>query len=74
MTRRDFAKKSAVVASVGATVSKATARAAAAQSSISARRTASVDQNPIRRRGTGLRAIDPDRASSGLTLFAPMFR
>jgi len=29
-----------------------------------------VDQNPIRRRGTGLRALDVDRASAGLTLFA----
>ena len=32
---------------------------------------AAVDQNPIRRRGTGLRALDPSRASLGLTLFAP---
>ncbi len=30
-----------------------------------------IDQNPIRRRGTGLRALDPARASAGLTLFAP---
>jgi outer membrane protein assembly factor BamB len=29
-----------------------------------------VDQNPIRRRGTSLRALDVDRASAGLTLFA----
>lgn len=33
---------------------------------------AAVDQNPIRRRGTGLRALDPARASAGLTLFAPL--
>jgi outer membrane protein assembly factor BamB len=32
---------------------------------------ADIDQNPIRRRGTGLRAFDPARASAGLTLFAP---
>jgi Arylsulfotransferase (ASST) len=35
-------------------------------------RTVAVDQNPIRRRGTGLRAIDVARASPGLTLFAPV--
>jgi hypothetical protein len=34
--------------------------------------TAGVDQNPIRRRGVGLRALDAERASPGLTLFAPM--
>jgi len=33
-------------------------------------RATTVDQNPIRRRGTGLRALDVDRASAGLTLFA----
>src|SRR5216683_6510884 len=31
-----------------------------------------IDQNPIRRRGTGLRALDPARASPGLTLFSPI--
>jgi arylsulfotransferase ASST len=31
-----------------------------------------VEQNPIKRRGVGLRAIDERRASPGLTLFAPM--
>ena len=31
-----------------------------------------VDQNPIRRRGVGLRGIDFARACAGLTLFAPM--
>ena len=72
MTRRDFAKKSACVAGVGATVLKATAQEIAAQSTVNATKITSVDQNPIRRRGTGLRAIDPDRASPGLTLFAPM--
>src|SRR5262249_16171473 len=35
---------------------------------------APVDQNPIRRRGVGLRALDATRAWSGLTLFAPMGR
>ena len=31
-----------------------------------------IDQNPIRRRGVGLRGLDAARASAGLTLFAPM--
>ncbi len=31
-----------------------------------------IDQNPIRRRGTGLRGLDVARTSPGLTLFAPM--
>jgi len=31
-----------------------------------------IDQNPIRRRGVGLRGLDAARASVGLTLFAPM--
>jgi hypothetical protein len=32
---------------------------------------AGVDQNPIRRRGVGLRGLDVSRACPGLTLFAP---
>ena len=31
-----------------------------------------IDQNPIRRRGVGLRGLDTARSSAGLTLFAPM--
>ena len=31
-----------------------------------------IDQNPIRRRGAGLRGLDAARACPGLTLFAPM--
>jgi uncharacterized protein (UPF0248 family) len=34
---------------------------------------APVEQNTIKRRGTGLRACDPERASPGYTLFAPLF-
>ena len=34
--------------------------------------TTGVDQNPIRRRGVGLRGLDANRASAGSTLFAPM--
>jgi arylsulfotransferase ASST len=60
ITRRDFAGASAAAA--GAAFSNFTPQARGATT---------VDQNPIRRRGTGLRAIDPARASAGLTLFAP---
>jgi len=31
-----------------------------------------VEQNTTKRRGVGLRALDPERASPGLTLFAPL--
>ena len=56
MTRRDFG------ISIGAlTMGSRPARAATP-----------VDQNTIRRRGTGLRALDAARSSLGLTLFAPM--
>ncbi|MDZ8186951.1 MAG: aryl-sulfate sulfotransferase [Nostoc sp. ChiSLP02] len=34
--------------------------------------TALVDQNTIRRRGTGLRAYNPDKVFKGYTLFAPL--
>jgi hypothetical protein len=34
--------------------------------------TASVDQNTIRRRGTGLRAYNPDKVFKGYTLFTPL--
>jgi hypothetical protein len=34
---------------------------------------AAVEQNTLKRRGTGLRACDPERAFPGFTLFAPHF-
>ncbi|MBD2249966.1 aryl-sulfate sulfotransferase [Nostoc parmelioides] len=34
--------------------------------------TASIDQNTIRRRGTGLRAYNPDKVFKGYTLFTPL--
>jgi Arylsulfotransferase (ASST) len=34
--------------------------------------TAPVEQNTTKRRGVGLRAFDPERASAGFTLFAPL--
>jgi Arylsulfotransferase (ASST) len=50
---------------------EALAQVGGASTANSPTRTGAVDQNPIRRRGTGLRALDVDRASPGLTLFAP---
>jgi hypothetical protein len=44
----------------------------AAQSGRGSTPVTTVDQNPIRRRGTGLRAFDPSLACPGFTLFAPM--
>jgi hypothetical protein len=34
---------------------------------------AAVEQNTLKRRGVGLRALDRERASPGFTLFAPHF-
>ncbi len=44
----------------------------AAQSGSGPKPVTTIDQNPIRRRGTGLRALDRSLACPGLTLFAPM--
>jgi arylsulfotransferase ASST len=63
--RRRFVQ-SALGAVVGAGASVGTVGAGQATTS------AAVDQNPIRRRGVGLRALDADRACPGLTLFAPL--
>ncbi len=49
-----------------------TSQVIGAQSTAALPRAGGVDQNPIRRRGTGLRGLEADRASVGLTLFAPM--
>src|SRR5438046_2840221 len=50
----------------------AAAASHAAQSGRGSKLATTVDQNPIRRRGTGLRAFDRSLACPGLTLFAPM--
>jgi hypothetical protein len=63
MTRREFGVS---VSAFGVAVSHA------AQSGDGSKPGTVVDQNPIRRRGTGLRALDRARTSPGLTLFAPM--
>jgi hypothetical protein len=62
ITRRGF---------TAASVAAVTWASARAQSPDSPARGA-VDQNPIRRRGTGLRAFNPAKASPGATLFAPL--
>src|ERR1700730_3857720 len=45
---------------------------AAVRSGQGAQSGAAIDQNPIRRRGIGLRGVNSARASAGLTLFAPI--
>ena len=67
MTRREFGVS---VSALSAAVLPSS-RAIAGQSGNRAEQAAMVDQNPIRRRGTGLRALDAARASAGFTLFAP---
>lgn len=66
MTRRDFGT---ITATLGLGVLGRSRAAAQAHDSTVA---VSVDQNTIRRRGTGLRALDPERVSPGFTLFTPM--
>ena len=61
ISRRDF-----FISTVGVSVAARSARGPAQTAQMP------VDQNPIRRRGTGLRALDEARASPGLTLFAPL--
>jgi hypothetical protein len=70
ITRRNFAGICMGAAVLGAGP-EALAQVGGASTANSPTRTGAVDQNPIRRRGTGLRALDVDRASPGLTLFAP---
>ena len=72
LSRRAFIGVGIGAAAVEATVAKlkSAPQAAAPRTGITTEN-AAVDQNSIRRRGTGLRALDPARASAGLTLFAP---
>jgi hypothetical protein len=67
-TRRDFVE-AAIGSTVGAEVLRPLFQVYGAQAAAGSTRTAGIDQNPIRRRGTGLRALDAERASAGLTLF-----
>ena len=70
VSRRGFLKLGAMLPFEAA--EKAPSRSADAQAPSSAPPVTTIDQNPIRRRGVGLRGIDPARACPGLTLFAPL--
>src|SRR6266478_1291458 len=70
MTRRNFAGLCIGTAAVGKAGLKSMCQVGGEQAADKPTRGTVVDQNPIRRRGTGLHALDADRASPGLTLFA----
>lgn len=70
ITRRGFAGICIGAAAVGSTAVASVNEIGGGQVVNQSQPTA-VDQNPIRRRGTGLRALDLARASPGLTMFAP---
>ena len=72
VTRRTFFGAAMGIVAAGIHVSSPSSQTAGAQSGASSSPTAGIDQNPIRRRGTGLRALDAARASAGLTMFAAM--
>jgi uncharacterized protein (UPF0248 family) len=67
MTRRGFG---AAISTLGAGILGRSS--AAGQSKDPAKPGTAIDQNTIRRRGVGLRALDATRTAAGLTLFAPM--
>ena len=69
ITRRGFGGMCVGAAVLGADLA-AMAQVAGSQATKGAAQKTEVDQNTIRRRGTGLRALDNARASAGLTLFA----
>jgi outer membrane protein assembly factor BamB len=73
ITRRSFTRMCVGAAAFGSARLKPVSQVHGLQAPTSSTRTAAVDQNPIRRRGTGLRAVDAARASAGLTLFAPLW-
>ena len=72
VTRRDFMGAGVGMAALGAVVTelKSTPQVGVPKAEVESK-SAVVDQNPVRRRGAGLRAFDPARASAGLTLFTP---
>lgn len=69
ITRRSFAGICMGAAAASSIGLESRSQIGGAQADHSSTRTTAVDQNPIRRRGTGLRALDVARASAGLTLF-----
>jgi Arylsulfotransferase (ASST) len=70
ITRRSFAGICMGAAALGRAELESTGQSDKPHVAKNSTRTNAVDQNPIRRRGTGLRALDIDRASAGLTMFA----
>ena len=72
ISRRNFAGMCIGAAAAGASGFDSVSQVRGAQSSSSPIANAVIDQNPIRRRGTGFRALDASRASPGLTLFSPI--
>jgi hypothetical protein len=72
ISRRNFAGMCIGVAAAGANAFDSISQVRDAQSVSSLTANGAIDQNPIRRRGTGLRALNASRASPGLTLFSPM--
>jgi hypothetical protein len=72
VTRREFTGICISAAGMGAAALGAGSQLGGAPAMARSSQPNVVDQNPIRRRGTGLRALDASRASAGFTLFAPL--
>ncbi len=72
ITRRNFAGMCIGAAAACGTAFDSVSQVRGAQSISSSTAKTAIDQNPIRRRGTGFRALDASRASPGLTLFSPI--
>jgi hypothetical protein len=72
ITRRSFAGMCVAAAAARSTAFDSVSQVRSAQSISSSTAKTAIDQNPIRRRGTGFRALDASRASPGLTLFSPI--
>jgi hypothetical protein len=70
ITRRSFGGMCVGAAAFGSAGLESMSQTGGSQGVNNSTRATTVDQNPIRRRGTGLRVLDVDRASAGLTLFA----
>ncbi len=70
ITRRSFAGICMGAAALGRAEVESIGQSGKPLVASNSARTNAVDQNPVRRRGTGLRALDMDRASAGLTMFA----
>jgi hypothetical protein len=72
ITRRNFAGICVGAAAAGASAFDSVSQVQGAQAVSTSTGSGAIDQNPIRRRGTGLRALDIARACPGLTLFSPL--